>query len=172
MLHKIGVALIAATLAAAPALAIDTQPPAASPAISPIAKPKKVSTGKSKKLAKTELGKTELAKTELGKTAGNPRQRLAKTSTATGAKANPVLATQKSKQSATALPAGKKSKHAKSKSAKSKIAKSKIAKSKIAKSKIDQSKSSKVAARPAKNRMPADDTGPGASRSVPTPGLY
>jgi hypothetical protein len=175
MLHKIGVALIAATLVAAPALAIETQPPAASPAASPIAKPKKVSTGKSNKFVKTKLGKT----------AGNHRQHPAKTSTTTGAKANPVVATQKSNQTATALPARKKSEHVKSKPAKTKIAKSEIAKSEIAKPKIAQSKrdtsnsvnsnqakSSRVAAQPAKNRMPADDTGPGASRSVPTPGLY
>jgi hypothetical protein len=80
MLHKIGVALIAATLVAAPGLAIETQPPAASLS----AKHKQVSTNKSK----------------------------------------------------------------------------------------IQAESGEVASRSAKNRMPADDTGPVAPRSVPMPGLY
>jgi hypothetical protein len=172
MLHKIGIALIAATLVAAPALAIETQPPAASPT----AQPQHVSTSKSKKLAK---------RAATGKAAGNHRQHPAKTSTTTGAKANPVVAAKRSSQGATALPAKKKSKDARSKITKTKIAKTKIApsshgnsnsansnsaKSKQAKS--NHAASSEAASQPAKNTMPANDTGPVPPRSVPTPGLY
>jgi hypothetical protein len=166
MLHKIGIALIAATLVAAPALAIETQPPAASPT----AKPPHVSTSKSKKLAK---------RAATGKAAGNHRQRPAKTSTTTGAKANPVAAAKRSSQGATALPAKKKSKDAGSKVAKTKIARSgngnsnsansNSAKSKQAKS--NHAASSEAASQPAKSTMPAN-TGPVPPRSVPTPGLY
>jgi hypothetical protein len=162
MLRKIGVVLVAATLVAVPALAIETQPPAASP----IAKPTKVSTSKTKKLAKA-IGKTGKAtgKTSkaIGKTAGTHQQRPAKISTTTGAKAREVVATEKSNQNATALPA----------KSKSKIAKSKIAKS--AKSKIgisNSAKTSQVKSQQVKNRTPADVTGSVAPRSVPTPGLY
>jgi hypothetical protein len=83
MLHKIGVALIAPTLVAAPGLAIETQPPATSLS----AKPQQASTSESK------------IKSEIQAESG-------------------------------------------------------------------------VASRPAKNSMPAGDTGPVAPRSVPMPGLY
>jgi hypothetical protein len=168
MLHKIGIALIAATLVAAPALAIETQPPGASPTA---AKPQPGSTSKSKKLAK---------RAATGKAAGNHRQRPAKTSTTTGAKADPAPGAKRSSQGATALPAKKKSKDARSKIAKTKIARSRhgnfnsansnSAKSKQAKS--NHAVSSEVASQPAKNTMPANDRGPVPPRSVPTPGLY
>jgi hypothetical protein len=172
MLRKIGVALVAAMLVAAPALAVETQPPAASPiakpkpAASPITKPKKVSTSKTKKLAKSKaIGKTSKA---IGKTAGTHQQHPAKISTTTGVKAREVEATKKSNQNATALLAKSTSKIAKFKVAKSKIAKN--AKSKNGSS--NSAKSSRVKPQQVKNRMPADVTGSVAPRSVPTPGLY
>jgi hypothetical protein len=152
MLRKIGVALVAAMLVAAPALAIETQ----SPTASPIAKPKKVSSSKIKTLAKNK---------SVGKTASKHQQRPAKISATTSAKAKQVVATKKSNQNATALPA-----KTKPKTAKSKIAKPKNDKSHQAKS--NQAKSSQVKSQHAKSRMPADHTGSVAPRSVPTPGLY
>jgi hypothetical protein len=157
MLRKIGVALVAAMLVASPVLAIETQPPAAAP----IAKPKKISTSKTKTLAKSKA---------VGKIAGKHQQRPAKISTTTGAKAEQVVATKRSNQNATALPAKTESKNAKSKNGKSNQAKSNQAKSNQAKS--NQAKSSQVKSQHAKNRMPADYTGSVAPRSVPTPGLY
>jgi hypothetical protein len=170
MLRKIGVALVAAMLVAAPALAIETQPPAASP----IAKPTKVSTSKKTALpAKSNAtGKTSKAigKTSkvIGKTVGTHQQRPAKISTTTGVKAREVVATKKSNQNATALPAKSKSKIAKFKIAKSKIAKNTKSKNGISNS----AKSSQVKSQQVKNRTPADVTGSVAPRSVPTPGLY
>jgi hypothetical protein len=158
MLRKIGVALVAAMLVAAPALAVEAQPPAASP----IAKPTKVSTSKKTALpAKSNAtGKTSKA---IGKTTGTHQQRPAKISTTTGVKAREVVATKKSNQNATALPA----------KSKSKIAKFKIAKNAKSKNGTSNStKSSQVKSQQVKNRMPADVTGSVAPRSVPTPGLY
>jgi hypothetical protein len=150
MMHKCALALIAAMLLATPALAIETQPPTASPKVSRNQAP--------------NAGAKQHTKTKAGSQTAGTLRPPAKIPSTKGAKAIVANVAKKQTQRATALPATKKAKHAKSAKPKSKIAKSKTPDA----SNHRNSNHAMTRSRPAENRTPADTTG-----SVPpTPGLY
>ena len=164
MLRTIGVALIAAALLATPALAVETQPAAASP----IANPSKVATGNLKKSAKHRTVGSQVGK----------QAPAAKGASTSSAKAGSTITAASNARTATALPAKKKPKLSgprKPGSAEPKTTVAQRGNSNQPKSHLvnsEKTKSSEAASQRVTKRKPADYTGSVAPRSVPTPGLY